>query len=60
MTVEQVMSALKNDLQVIHVLVHMLRNSERLLRVVAEEMAAIENETREVRNAKQEAGLVNG
>lgn len=59
MTVEQVVNALKNDLQVISVLVHMLRNSDRLLNVLAEEMAALENETRELRKAKQEAGLAN-
>lgn len=59
MTPEQVKEALQNDLQVIAVLVHMLRNSDRLLTVIAEEMAAIENDTRDVLKAKKEAGVMN-
>lgn len=59
MTPEQVKQALQNDLQVIAVLVHMLRNSDRLLTVIAEEMAAIENDTRDVLKAKKEAGVMN-
>lgn len=59
MTLEQTKTALKSDLQVLHVLITMLRNSDRLLTVLCEEMVDIENETREIRNAKKEAGIPN-
>lgn len=53
LTKEDYKKALESDLQVIHVLLTMIRQTPRLLDVIADEMCDIEASARSVREAKE-------